>query len=191
MNWNKLEPKIDNGTAKLFVNAAGDICWDNGINGPVLPKRLLAKVSPQIIEEAKSRAEKRIVQQAEQEKKLREDMAASAAKIAEVVRQFGGQRTWGICGFYMEDMTGPRFTFDEIKTWEDWAGIGQYRENELRAVCYGRNGDFGAEVASIPLDRFCDYAGVNTKHKKLIFSALVEGLTEWAELRRNRAAHTN
>ncbi len=193
--WTAIEQQIDAGNyPAIFLNAAGEICLDGTANGTTLPKRLAEKFPLEIREQAKQKQVERLAAaKVEADNRIADWKAEEAAKAAKIA-DWSGQRVWGLSGFFVEEMTGPRYTFEEIQEFESWHGHQQFHRRDadsLTAVCYGSTESVASELIRVKLDRFFDHAGTGDRSKSFAFGPVVKQLEEITAKRRDREAKKN
>lgn len=197
--WNKIEEAMNRGEfPALFVNGRGDVCLDGVSGAPTLPKKLLAKLPAEILAKANELTAQR--QAAEQDAsnaraiQIKAENEATRANI----ELWADKRVWGLCGFYVEEMTCPRYTYKEIQAWHSWCGQQQFKGSastvwnpELSAVCYGSTDSVDNRIVSVGLFEFFDIAGLKSRHKAFDFNSLVKDFDKFTAERRESKAGSN
>lgn len=130
--WAAIAEKIKSGKTELLgVNSAGKITW----SGQEVPLIMLALLPEDLQATARAIADQRQAEAtaksqayAEQLRREREERDAYCAAHRDEPR-------WGLIGYYMEELTGPRWTLGQIEQWVNWA-----RYLRLRYLAHGQIG---------------------------------------------------
>lgn len=131
--WTKIEAKMEAGEMpRVFINAAGRVCLDNGSNGAEFPARLLGKLPPEVIEQANAKAAERAAEVQARIDAAREAEAARKAKM-ETLRH---RRCWVLGRLYMEDQTVQRYTLQELEDWRNWARYFRYKHPTVTITAF-------------------------------------------------------
>ncbi|MFP4145310.1 MAG: hypothetical protein ACLFV3_09215 [Phycisphaeraceae bacterium] len=86
--WQPVADALDRGEVPpVFVNPAGDICLDNGSNGPALPRALRDRLPAEIVEEAQRVREQREAEARERSRQFAERFQAERQELLAAIDQ--------------------------------------------------------------------------------------------------------